>query len=154
MLAEDSNNPHPAPGWTTFGAGGGGRLASPAARVGARILDWVVIVIIGLPTAFVGGTAEMILLIPMVGALYEVTLIAMRGQTLGKMALRVKVVRSDNGLVPGWGKSIGRAIIPMTAVLIPVAGWIGALIVYVSLLWDDRRQGWHDKVAKTLVIQA
>lgn len=156
---ENSNNPHPAPGWTTSEPSGG-QLAGPAARLGARILDWVVIAVIGvviavigIPTARVGGP-EMFLLLPMVGFLYEVPLTAVRGQTLGKMALKVKVVRLDNGLVPGWGKSIGRGIIPMAAALIPLAGWIGALLVYVSMLWDDRRQGWHDKAAKTLVIQA
>ena len=154
---ENSNNPRPAPGWTTFESSGE-QLAGPAARLGARVLDWVVIAVIGGVTAVIGiprglGGPEMFLLLPMVGFLYEVPLTAVRGQTLGKMALRIKVVGADNGLVPGWGRSIGRGM-PLVAAVVPVAGWIGALLVYVSMLWDDRHQGWHDKAARTLVVRA
>ena len=124
------------------------------------MLDWVVVAVFGLLIAGVGaatagvGGPEIFLLLPLVGTLYEVPLIAVRGQTLGKRALQVKVVRLDNGLAPGWRKSIGRTIIPMAAALIPLAGWIGALLVYSSLLWNDRRQGLHDRAVKTLVIRA
>ena len=158
-MAANSDNPHTVQGWTSSEPSGG-KIASSAARLGARVLDWVVvavfglfIAVVGVSTAWVGGP-ELLLLLPLVGSLYEVPLIAVRGQTLGKMVLKVKVVRLDNGLVPGWRKSIGRTIIPMAAALIPLAGWIGALLVYGSLLWNDRRQGWHDRAAKTLVIQA
>ena len=88
-----------------------------------------------------------------VGLLYEVTMIATRGQTLGKMATSIKVVRADNGLVPGWGKSISRWIIPALLPIIPFVGWLLSLLVYISLLWDKVRQGWHDKAAGTLVIK-
>ena len=80
-------------------------------------------------------------------------MIALKGQTLGKMATSIKVVRADNGLVPGWGKSIGRWIIPAALGFIPFVGWILALLVYLSLTWDKARQGWHDKAVKTLVIK-
>ena len=124
------------------------------------MLDGVVLAVLGLLIAGVGaatagvGGPETLLLLPLVGTLYEVPLNAVRGQTLGKMALKVKVVRLDNGFAPGWRKSMGRTIIPMAAALIPLAGWIGTLLVYSSLLWNDRRQGWHDRAVKTLVIRA
>ena len=76
-----------------------------------------------------------------IGILYEVVLIATKGQTLGKMAVRVKVVRADNGLEPGWGKAIGRWIIPAALGFIPFVGWLLSLLVYLSLLWDKVRQG-------------
>lgn len=117
-------------------------------------MDCVVVGIIVIPSALVVGGPEMLLLLPIVAALYETPLVAMRGQTLGKMVLRIKVVEHDSGLVPGWGRSMGRTIVPMAIALIPLVGLIGTLLVYVSLLWDDGRQGWHDKAAKTLVIHA
>ncbi|NQW04951.1 MAG: RDD family protein [Acidobacteria bacterium] len=83
---------------------------------------------------------------------YEVTLIAIKGQTLGKMAMGIHVTRADNGELPGWGKSAGRWALPMLLGLIPFIGWIGTLLTYVSLTWDDRRQGWHDKAAATVVV--
>ena len=153
-----------------MGTGGSVELASPGARLGARVLDWVIIfagyiilALIGFAAAFGGDFDEepwsigaffvAVLLFGIVGILYEVTLIAVRGQTVGKMATSIKVVRADNGLVPGWGKSIGRWIIPIVLSLIPLVGWILSLLVYLSLVWDKVRQGWHDKAAGTLVIK-
>ena len=162
-----------APGMANLGTGESVQLASPGARLGARILDIVIVTValvilaaIGVGAAFagssnsddasafsVGALVVSVLLAAAVGLLYEVTMIATRGQTLGKMATRIKVVRADNGLVPGWGKSIGRWIIPALLPIIPLVGWILSLLVYISLLWDRARQGWHDKAAGTLVVK-
>ena len=103
--------------------------------------------------ALFGGLVLATLAFVVAGALYEVTMIALRGQTLGKMATSIKVIRADNGLAPGWGKSIGRWIIPVVPVFVPVIGWLLSLLVYISLTWDRARQGWHDKASATLVIK-
>ena len=66
--------------------------------------------------------------------------------------MRIMVVRAENGEVPGWGKSIGRWILPGLLGLIPVVGGLLVLLVYLSLLWDASRQGWHDKMGTTVVI--
>ena len=183
---DDSGSSQPAPppgpapqgpaatwGWATTGTGESVQLASPGARLGARILDvlifivaFIILAVIGVdPTLFgapepaeASGFSMMsyvtsLLIGAAIGLLYEVTMIATRGQTLGKMATSVKVVRADNGLVPGWGKSIGRWSIPAFLPIIPYAGFILSLLVYISLLWDKVRQGWHDKAAGTLVIK-
>jgi uncharacterized RDD family membrane protein YckC len=83
--------------------------------------------------------------------LYEVTMVALRGQTLGKMALGLRIVLQQNGQIPGWGPSFVRWIIPTAAGFI--CG-IGQLLVYLSPLFDNsgRFQGWHDKAANDLVI--
>ena len=171
--------PGPAPqgpqatrGWATTGTGESVQLASPGARLGARILDTVIVIVafiilavLGVSVAAggsdsdeasafsVGAVVASVLIGAAVGLLYEVTMIATRGQTLGKMATSIKVVRADNGLVPGWGKSISRWIIPALLPIIPFVGWLLSLLVYISLLWDKVRQGWHDKAAGTLVIK-
>jgi len=164
-------------GWATLGTGEGVQLAGPGGRLGARIIDvaiivvvFIILIIVGVASAIgladgdstvieedsaaVGAIVAFTLLAVAISVLYEVTLIATKGQTLGKMATRIKVVRADNGLVPGWGRSIGRWIIPAALGFIPFVGWLLSLLVYVSLLWDKVRQGWHDKAAGTLVIKA
>ena len=166
-------NPQAVTGWANLGSGGTVELASAGARLGARVLDsiimivgYVILLVIGIGAAVgaswdseeasalsVGAIVATVLLIAIVGILYEVTMIALKGQTLGKMATSIKVVRADNGQVPGWGKSIGRWIIPVALAFIPVVGWILSLLVYLSLLWDKIRQGWHDKAAGTLVVK-
>ena len=83
--------------------------------------------------------------------LYEPSFVAVRGQTLGKMAAGVKVVRLEDGNVPGWGASLGRWVLPNLAIVVPWM-WILCLLVYVSLLWGPSWQGWHDRVVSTVVI--
>ncbi len=170
-------NPQAMTGWANLGAGGTVELASPGARLGARIIDIAIMVgaaivifivifagAIGLNSddstvtdeeaaAIVGGFVLAAAAFVIAGALYEVTMVALKGQTLGKMATSIRVVRADNGLLPGWGKSIGRWIIPAVLGFVPFVGWILSLLVYISLTWDKVRQGWHDKAAKTLVVK-
>ena len=167
-------NPQAMTGWANLGVGGTVELASPGARLGARIIDIVIMVVVSLilffvlraqtfglsgdstdeeAAAFVGGFFVTLLVFAAVGVLYEVIMIALKGQTLGKMATSIKVVRADNGQLPGWGKAIGRWIIPTVLGVIPFVGWLLSLLVYISLLWDRARQGWHDKAAGTLVIK-
>ena len=165
--------PRAMTGRVTLGNGEVRELASPGKRLAARIIDVVIIVVVVVFLAIVGiaglmagseanedalavaalfvgfgGPAFITILL----LLYEPTLIALKGQTLGKMAVGIMVVRAEDGEVPGWGKAIGRWILPGVLGVIPVAGGLLVLLVYLSLLWDDRRQGWHDKMGTTVVI--
>jgi uncharacterized RDD family membrane protein YckC len=83
---------------------------------------------------------------------YEIVMIALCGATVGKWIFRIRVVRLEDGQVPGWGPSILRWLIPAVGGL---AVGIGQLLVYLSPFFDSSGQhrGWHDKVAKTLVIR-
>ena len=162
--------PHAMTGRVTLGNGQVKHLASPGRRLAARIIDVVIVFVVAIVLGAMGifglagaiGAGEGILalfvgvalvLFPLL-LIYEPTLIALKGQTLGKMAMGIMVVRADDGGVPGWGKAIGRWILPGLLSVIPAVGWLLSLLVYISLLWDDRRQGWHDKMATTVVIDA
>ena len=184
-----SHAPQDARGWATLGTGETLQLATPGARIGARVIDWIILglVLIVLATVLFVSFSRASFEFDLVGLgpamtaeeqaaenrviatlgvasaaivmLYEVALIAWRGQTVGKMALKIKVVRADNGLVPGWGKSAGRWLVPAIPGLVgwlnPSISFIGLLsfLVYASLTWDKARQGWHDKAVKTLVVK-
>ena len=93
-----------------------------------------------------------------VTAIYEIALTAVRGQTLGKMATRILVVRADDlyqpelGRPPSWGRSFFRWALPGLFGIIPGFGWLVALLCYLSLTWDRERQGWHDKLGNTFVV--
>lgn len=148
-------------------------LATPGRRLVARLIDMAIVLIVTIILAVVGivsllATAESsdeaagalavfgfgsIAVFVVVLLLYEPTMIALRGQTLGKMATNIMVVGIEDGAVPGWGKALGRWVLPGLLAFIPVIGGLLSLLVYISLLWDDRRQGWHDKLGTTVVVK-
>jgi len=68
-----------------------------------------------------------------------------KGQTLGQMALNLKVVRAvDGGPISG------------SAAFIRFIGiYVGAFCLYIGLIWvafESRKRGWHDMMADTVVI--
>ena len=68
-----------------------------------------------------------------------------RGQTPGKLALGIKIVRF-NGDAIGWGGAIMRFLGYIIAIM-PI------LIGFIWVAFDSRRQGLHDKLAETYVIR-
>ncbi|HEX4729470.1 MAG TPA: RDD family protein [Jatrophihabitans sp.] len=99
----------------------------------------------------VGGFLAAIAVLILFTFLYEWLFIGLKGQTLGKMAMGVKVVRADNGQVPGLGKSFVRQIIP--AIASALCSLLG-LLMYISVFFDNtgRNQTWYDKAAGDFVI--
>jgi uncharacterized RDD family membrane protein YckC len=65
------------------------------------------------------------------------------GRTLGMFLLGVRVVRPD-GESPRGGRSVVRAL----------AYWISAILMlgFIWIMFDKRRQGFHDKIAGTFVV--
>ena len=136
-------------------------LAPPVARLGARIVDGLIIAAV-LTAVVAAGAIDLesssletfptqLIAVTLVASLvYETAFIAVRGQTPGKMVLGIRVVRTVDQAVPGWGPAFIRWAIPVAASIVP----FGALVVYLWLLWDRRRQGLHDKAAGTIVVPA
>ena len=149
-------------GWAELGSGETVELARPIRRLGARILDFIVVAVIGVVLVIVfggvddsgTGTFASLLLGLVIGIGYEVSQVAVWGQTIGKRMAGIKVINAAHGGVPGWGKATGRWAIPGLVALIPIIGPLLSLLCYLSLTWDRVYQGWHDKVAGTLVIKA
>jgi uncharacterized RDD family membrane protein YckC len=83
----------------------------------------------------------------LVGWVYHVLFIGLKGATPGKMLLGMKVV-DQNGHQPSIG----------TAFVREVPGKIVSGIVlglgYIWAAFDARKQGWHDKMAGTHVVRA
>lgn len=94
----------------------------------------------------------------LIGLLYLVVPSAVRGQTLGKMLRRVRVVKVD-GSPLGLGGAILRYGPPALAmaVLYPLLRELALIIVLFGVLTWMRRpteQGIHDRIAKTVVVDA
>jgi uncharacterized RDD family membrane protein YckC len=88
------------------------------------------------------------------GLLYLVPLTKRKGRTLGMRGRGIRVVMVD-GSPPGWYASFTRFAVPLLlAVAIPN---LGALIGLGMVAWgyfDRNGQGIHDKLARTLVVDA
>lgn len=80
----------------------------------------------------------------LVSVAYFVGFWATSGQTLGKMALGIKVISADGSPV-SWGKAFLRYLGYIISGLVLALGFIWAA-------FDERRQGWHDKIAGTYVV--
>jgi len=79
--------------------------------------------------------------------IYPLYFIGSRGQTPGKMIMKIKVLRLDQTKPPGY----------TTAFIRETVGKILSSIVFglgfLWVVWDDKKQGWHDKIAKTVVVK-
>lgn len=77
-----------------------------------------------------------------------------RGQTVGKMALGIRVVDADGRGPIGIGRGFVRSVIAVLPAQVPFVGVVWALIDNLWPLWDPRRQALHDKAANSLVVNA
>jgi uncharacterized RDD family membrane protein YckC len=75
---------------------------------------------------------------------------ARSGKTPGNVLLGLRTA-SEDGEAPGLAAIFIRGLILAVSNVVPVAG---PVVVVISNLWDanHKRQGWHDKVAKTLAL--
>ncbi|MBJ7608333.1 MAG: RDD family protein [Candidatus Dormibacteraeota bacterium] len=94
-----------------------------------------------------------------VSALYFGGLVAWQGRTLGQRAAGTFVVRAEDGGKLPPGRAFLRAIVfwgPGLLGPIPGLGTIAGLVAFLAMLsvaWDSRKQGWHDKLGKSLVVK-
>jgi uncharacterized RDD family membrane protein YckC len=79
-----------------------------------------------------------------------------RGQTVGMMAVGVRVVRDEAHDVLGYGRALWRAFAEQFLRFLGTVTLILGIIWLLDMLfplWDKKRQTLHDKLAKTVVIR-
>ena len=84
---------------------------------------------------------------------YQVIMIA-NGGGWGMRIMGIRVVRAEDGANPGYGRAIARVLARGVLGAIPVVGTFVEVIDHLWMIWDGRKQTWHDKAARTVVIQA
>lgn len=83
-------------------------------------------------------------------AAYYIYLHSKKGQTVGKMVMKIKVVDETTGDLIPMGKAAVRWVVPQALFFLTCG--IGGLLDGLWPLWDPKRQAIHDKVAGTQVI--
>ena len=78
--------------------------------------------------------------------LYFVYFWGTSGSTLGMRIFKLRIVDADTGAPIGMARAIVRYLMSIVNSLACYIGWIW-------VAFDARKQGWHDKVANSVVIQ-
>ena len=129
-------------------------------RVGAALIDTLLVIAITLPlllwiygwsyfgdeTGFIAGPADF-LISWVAPAVAVIAFWLTRQATPGKMALSLRVVDAKTGNTLSVGQSIGRYL----------GYYVSMIPLAIGLIWvafDSRKQGWHDKLAGTVVIRS
>jgi len=99
------------------------------------------------PDALILFVNSLILYILTVKTIYQAIFIALYGQTLGKMVMKIRVINKEYFDQPSATEAVQRAVVRAFS---EIAFYIGFVIANFTPL----RQTWHDKFAKTLVINA
>jgi uncharacterized RDD family membrane protein YckC len=162
----------PAGGWTAppqpSGPAPGLFFAPHGARLVAYIIDGLILTLVFIIGTFVSlapvavvsepwttntesgaaafATLTLLLLTMVVGLGYFPWFWARGGSTPGMRLFRLRVVRDRDGGPVSWGGAILRLI----------GFWVSATVFYIGFIWiffDDRRRGWHDLIAGTVVIE-
>jgi uncharacterized RDD family membrane protein YckC len=84
-------------------------------------------------------------LFPLVLLLYFASFLAARGATPGGLAAGIRCVRVTGEPV-NWASAIARCLASIFSVF-PLG------LGYFWMAWDERKQGWHDKIAGTVMVR-
>lgn len=139
-----------------------GKPSTLGARFAARLID-LGIVIVGLMilgwllgqlgSSLFGNLIGLIGVFVLFGG-YEFIMILKYGQTVGKKAMDLRVVRVDGSQL-GAGSAAIRAFVPVGISLFTLG--LGGLLFVLSPLFDSNsgwNRGWYDTMASTLVVSA
>lgn len=166
-MMSDATDAPVAPGVTTAA---GRTVSSAGKRMGARIIDVIILAIIGTVIAVVfgvgvsgsaafetnGSAIATGIVSAIVGFLWDALFVSKMGATPGKLMLGMQVVDASTGMSPpadptGWKRAANRllGIIPILGSLI---AFVVGLVSLIFLFTDDNRQTVMDRFASTMVV--
>jgi uncharacterized RDD family membrane protein YckC len=127
------------------------RLATPGQRLGATFLDAIIPYGVLFYLAFMMGNepsaaAGVVAALGFLGYIVYAIVLFAQGTTPGKRILAMTVVTEDGGPA-SFLRMLGREWI---------GKWISAVVFFLGYLWilfDPERQGWHDKLMSTWVVE-
>jgi uncharacterized RDD family membrane protein YckC len=165
------------------------------ARLGARVIDFTLITVIGLALSFpsvrrawlpfsdwyqkwyaraaagdstradateltknADFTDSMVvisLILLLVSVVYTVGFVTARGATPGKLMAGIRIRPLEREGRPTFGQAMLRWLLLDGPVqVLSYVGMVYFAVAGLSPLWHPRRQGWHDRVARTVVVSA
>lgn len=148
---------------------GNSELASRWVRLGASLLDTLLLLVILLPVQYLTGAYDdlgadvgftdnigynliMGVLSVAVYAAINYKLLTSKGQTVGKMLVGTKIVSADANTLPTGTQLVRRYSIYLGLGLIPIIGGLISL-VNVLFIFTEKKTCVHDIVANTLVVK-
>lgn len=111
-------------------------------RFAAAFIDGLIIgVIPGM--MFKGGNGNVLSFL--IGLGYSVWMLTTYSATVGMMVLKIKILKENGGKV-----TYQDAILRYFAAIL---SGIVFLLGYLWMIWDVKKQTWHDHIAKTVVVK-
>ncbi len=124
-------------------------------RVGAAILDLIIFIVALIPIAIIfdwetayssnlNSTADWVW--QLIWAVFYIFCWVKFAGTPGKRLLRLKILDEKTG----ENITVGQGVIRY------VGSIISALVLLIGIIWvafDSKKQGWHDKMARTVVVR-
>ena len=127
-------------------------------RLGASLIDTALSIMIIYPILYalygkeyfasehlIAGTGDFIMT-HVFPAIAVIVFWVYKSATPGKMAIKAKIVDAKTGLPPSKGQLIGRYFAYYVSTIPLCLG-------FLWIAWDPRKQGWHDKLAGTVVVR-
>jgi len=168
----DEQNPYRGPDAAVAEFSSADELAGRGARLGAWVIDMIILVVIILPIAYMGGYFDMVSEAMATGAqpglaaglkwnLISILIFVVvqffplnaSGQTWGKKALKIRIADMQGGK-PDMTKLMGLRYVLIYAIsCIPFIGGVLYLIDALMIFRNDRRCA-HDLIAGTKVVHA
>lgn len=109
-------------------------------RFAAALIDGLIIGVI--PGMVFKGNGNIISFL--LGLGYSVWMLSTYSATVGMMILKIKITKESGGKLTYKDAVLRYFASILSAVVL--------LIGYLWMLWDPKKQTWHDKLAKTVVV--
>ncbi len=134
----------------TAGPPASGGASGPRAgfwrRFAGLIIDGILVGIAdGILRAILGYGAGVSLGVVVSIVYFTVLIGGARGQTVGQMALGIRVIDFNTGGPIGYGRAFIRWLVAIVSAAVILLG-------YLWMLWDKEKQCWHDKAANDVVV--
>ncbi|MCU1623059.1 MAG: hypothetical protein JWL79_1904 [Frankiales bacterium] len=151
--------PPPPPGYGPPPSYSGPPLAEWGSRVGATLIDSLIVAGIIIASFIVGAVlgnlssalGGLVVVLGYLGGIaflfWQLYVQGETGQTIGKKQLGIKVLKEADGQVLGPGLSIGRYFVH-------ILDGIPCYLGYLWPLWDAKKQTFADKILQTVVVRA
>jgi len=111
------------------------------------VIVWDQLKVLKTPEDMMKYSSSIFIYVMGIKVLYQAVFVSVYGATLGKMAMKIKVIDSEYLGLPSISESIIRAIMRVISEAVFYFGFLVAMFSPVKLTWQDR-------VAKTLVVDA